>query len=175
MRRFIVTRTTDLTGISGTGVILYGVEWLAGGPCNVYWPKTDTTGQYPSLQRLEEIHCYAVDGKPNAEVEFLDPTHEFHGPLIREDANDGRRSEDESVSDAQCTIRLEAHVASSITWSFYFTGDEGIQWGGTGYADLPDAVTAALDTMQEKAPKLWNTLQWNRKVENDGSTHSEPS
>jgi hypothetical protein len=75
MRRFIVQRTVDVTGISGTGIILYGVEWVENGPCDVYWLGTKTTGQYPSLKRLEEIHCYAVNGVKNAKVVYIDETY----------------------------------------------------------------------------------------------------
>lgn len=67
-RRFVIDRATDVTGISGTGIILYGVEWTADGPCDVYWLKTKTTGQYPSLQCVKATHCY----NNNARIIFLD-------------------------------------------------------------------------------------------------------
>lgn len=73
MRRFILQRQTDVTGISGTGIILYGIEWKENGPCDVFWLKTETTGQYPSVERLRQIHCYPVEGVPNATLVFLDP------------------------------------------------------------------------------------------------------
>ncbi len=68
MRRFVLNRSQDVTGISGTGVILNGVEHIPGGLCSVYWPKYGTTGQYPSMKVLEAIHCY----NGNAVVEWLD-------------------------------------------------------------------------------------------------------
>jgi hypothetical protein len=68
MRRFVIDRTSDLTNISGTGIILYGVEWLPGGPCDVYWLRTQTTGQYPSMDVVKSTHCY----NNNAEVIYLD-------------------------------------------------------------------------------------------------------
>ena len=58
MRRFVLERREDVTGISGTGIILYGVEWYPGGPVDVYWLKTKTTGQYPSMDVLRATHCY---------------------------------------------------------------------------------------------------------------------
>src|SRR5689334_8243458 len=68
MRRFVVDRKSDITGISGTGVILYGVEWTRGGPCDVYWLRTQTTGQYPSIDVVRSTHCYGG----NAEIIYLD-------------------------------------------------------------------------------------------------------
>lgn len=68
MRRFVIDRKSDITGISGTGVILYGIEWIRGGPCDVYWLKTQTTGQYPSIDVVRSTHCY----NNNAEIIFLD-------------------------------------------------------------------------------------------------------
>jgi hypothetical protein len=68
MRRFVIDRSSDITGISGTGVILYGVEWFPGGPVDVYWLKTKTTGQYPSMEVVKSTHCY----NDNARVIYLD-------------------------------------------------------------------------------------------------------
>jgi len=67
-RRFILVRSVDITGISGTGVILYGVEWTAGGPVDVYWLGTKTTGQYPSMEVVRATHCY----NNNARVVYID-------------------------------------------------------------------------------------------------------
>lgn len=68
MRRFYLERAVDVTGISGTGIILYGVEWNVEGPCDVYWLGTKTTGQYPSLAVVRSTHCY----NNNAQVVFVD-------------------------------------------------------------------------------------------------------
>lgn len=68
MRRFVVDRKSDITSISGTGIILYGVEYQRGGQVDVYWLKTRTTGQYPSMDVFRETHCYGG----NAEVIYLD-------------------------------------------------------------------------------------------------------
>lgn len=67
-RRFVIDRQQDITGISGTGIILYGIEWFVGGPCDVYWLGTKTTGQYPSMAVVESTHCY----NNNAQVIYLD-------------------------------------------------------------------------------------------------------
>ncbi len=68
IRRFVIDRKTDITNISGLGIILYGVEWFSNGPCDVYWLKTQTTGQYPSMDVVRSTHCYGG----NAEVIYLD-------------------------------------------------------------------------------------------------------
>lgn len=68
MRRFVIDRKLDLTNISGLGIILYGIEWYQGGPCDVYWLRTQTTGQYPSMDVVKSTHCY----NGNAEVIYLD-------------------------------------------------------------------------------------------------------
>lgn len=68
VRRFVLDRQQDVTGISGTGIILYGVEWYPGGPVDVYWKGTKTTGQYPSMAVVKSTHCY----NNNAQVIYLD-------------------------------------------------------------------------------------------------------
>ncbi len=68
MRRFVIDRKSDITNISGTGIILYGIEWFPGGPCDVYWLSTQTTGQYPSMDVVKSTHCY----NGNAGVIYLD-------------------------------------------------------------------------------------------------------
>ena len=68
MRRFVIDRKQDITNISGTGIILYGIEWFPDGPCDVFWLRTKTTGQYPSIDVVRSTHCYGG----NAEIVFLD-------------------------------------------------------------------------------------------------------
>ncbi len=71
MRCFILDRNTDITGISGTGIIAYGVEWEPDGHCDLYWLRTKTTGQYPSVESVKAIHCY----NDNARVVWVDSGH----------------------------------------------------------------------------------------------------
>jgi hypothetical protein len=68
MRRFVIIRSIDIKGISGTGVILYGVEWFPDGPVDVYWLGAKTTGQYPSMDVVRSTHCY----NNNAHVVYID-------------------------------------------------------------------------------------------------------
>jgi hypothetical protein len=71
MRRFTLDRSQDITGISGVGVIAYGIEWSPDGPCDLFWLRTKTTGQYPSVDVLKAIHCY----NDNARVIYVDEYH----------------------------------------------------------------------------------------------------
>ena len=71
-RRFKLVRTTDITGISGTGEIVVGVQW-PDQSATLFWLKTETNGYYKSLDQLQQIHCYNdASGQPNARVEWID-------------------------------------------------------------------------------------------------------
>ena len=71
-RRFKLVRTTDITGISGTGEIAVGVQW-PDQSATLFWLKTETNGYYKSLDQLQQIHCYNdASGQPNARVEWID-------------------------------------------------------------------------------------------------------
>lgn len=56
MRRFHLVRDTDLTGISGTGRVVEGIEF-SDGTCVTRW-LTDTTssGVYACIADVEAIH-----------------------------------------------------------------------------------------------------------------------
>ena len=70
--RFKLVRTTDITGISGTGEIAIGIQW-PDQTCHLFWLKTATSGHYKSIGQLREIHCYNdASGHPNARVEWVD-------------------------------------------------------------------------------------------------------
>jgi hypothetical protein len=69
--QFKLVRKTDITGISGTGVIALGVQW-PDQSCHLFWPKYGTHGWYPSIGVLRSIHCYPdASGQPNATVEWV--------------------------------------------------------------------------------------------------------
>jgi len=56
MRTFILYRVTDVSGISGTGVVAEGVEF-SDGVCVCRWmTSTATTTVYDSIQDVESIH-----------------------------------------------------------------------------------------------------------------------
>jgi hypothetical protein len=70
--RFKLVRSTDITGISGTGEIAVGVQW-PDGTCHLFWLKTETNGYYKSIDQLRQIHCYPdASGQPNAHIEWMD-------------------------------------------------------------------------------------------------------
>ncbi len=56
MRRFYLQRNTDVSGISGTGRILDGVQF-SNGKCVLQW-NTDTAsiGLYESIDNVIQIH-----------------------------------------------------------------------------------------------------------------------
>jgi hypothetical protein len=83
MRRFLINRRYDITGISGIGTIAEGVEFIPGGYAILYWKRTGTWGWYPTVESqkegnsIEEIHCYPViNGQPNAEIIWIDKEEE---------------------------------------------------------------------------------------------------
>lgn len=56
MRTFILYRVTDVSGISGTGVVAEGVEFTDG-TCVCRWTTdTATTTVYANIQDVESIH-----------------------------------------------------------------------------------------------------------------------
>lgn len=58
MRTFILFRTTDVSGVSGTGVVAEGVEF-SDGICVCRWrPDSDTasTCVYDSIADVEAVH-----------------------------------------------------------------------------------------------------------------------
>ena len=65
--RFKLARTVDVTGISGTGDIAYGVQY-PDQSCALFWLKHGTHGYYKNISQLREIHCY----NDNARVIWLD-------------------------------------------------------------------------------------------------------
>lgn len=55
-RTFILYRVTDISGISGTGVVAEGVQF-SDGVCVCRWTtETATTTMYANIQDVEEIH-----------------------------------------------------------------------------------------------------------------------
>lgn len=66
-KRFKLIRTVDVTGISGTGDIAYGVQY-PDQSCALFWLKHGTHGYYKNIGQLRDIHCY----NDNARVEWVD-------------------------------------------------------------------------------------------------------
>ena len=56
MRRFVLYRKKDPTGISGTGIITEGVEFLSG-KCVLSWlTKYTSVATYDDIETLMKIH-----------------------------------------------------------------------------------------------------------------------
>lgn len=68
MRRFVLDRKTDKTGVSGTGIVAEGVEFTDG-TCVMNWLRhTRSTAIYANLRTLEDIHSHGGA----SEVRFID-------------------------------------------------------------------------------------------------------
>jgi hypothetical protein len=61
LRRFLLVRTEDVSGTSGTGVVAEGVEW-SDGTCGVHWlSQLACWSTYASMKVVEEVHGH--DGR----------------------------------------------------------------------------------------------------------------
>jgi hypothetical protein len=56
MRTFILYRVTDVSGISGTGVVAEGVQFSDGVCCCRWLTATSTTTMYQNISDVESIH-----------------------------------------------------------------------------------------------------------------------
>lgn len=65
--RFKLVRTVDITGISGTGEIAYGVQY-PDGSVDLCWLKHGTHGYYKNIDQIWQIHCY----NNNAAIMWMD-------------------------------------------------------------------------------------------------------
>jgi hypothetical protein len=71
MRRFLLHRTSDATGMSGTGVVAEGVQFLDGNIA-MHWLSTHTsTAIYADIIDVETIHGHHGD----TTVVWLDDDH----------------------------------------------------------------------------------------------------
>jgi hypothetical protein len=75
MRAFLLKRDEDVTGVSGTGIVAEGVEWVDK-TVTVRWCVGEhrSTVNWDSLHAVEKIHGH--DGKTR--IVFV-PTFEFPG------------------------------------------------------------------------------------------------
>lgn len=68
MRRFVLDRKTDKTGVSGTGIVAEGIEFTDG-TCVMNWLRhTRSTAIYANLRTLEDIHSHGGA----SEIRFID-------------------------------------------------------------------------------------------------------
>lgn len=68
-RRFVLNRIVDETGISGTGIVAWGVSFPDGAAC-LRWNTVNTsTAMYASMEDVQAIHGHGG----LTEVVWLDP------------------------------------------------------------------------------------------------------
>lgn len=61
LKRFLLHRTEDESGVSGTGIVAEGVQFACGW-CALSWLTSyQSCGVYPSIEELEGIHGH--DGR----------------------------------------------------------------------------------------------------------------
>lgn len=75
MKAFLLIRTEDLTGVSGTGIVAEGVEW-DDGSCSVRW-----LGEWPTVQHHDRgiesvLHIHGHNGATRVawQIEPATPT-----------------------------------------------------------------------------------------------------
>jgi len=90
MRRFLLERVEDATGVSGTGWVAEGMQFT-NGRCVLCWRfvqgqplplgQWSSVAVYPSLGMIEQIHGHG--GKTVIRmIDEHDPEHELHCPAI---------------------------------------------------------------------------------------------
>lgn len=83
MRRFVLNRKVDVSGVSGTGRIAEGVEWSCG-KVSICWLGTySSSAQFDNLHQLQHLHGHGG----TTTVEWLDPD-EFPGDPYLDSAGD---------------------------------------------------------------------------------------
>lgn len=68
MRRFNLIRDTDVSGLSGTGVVVEGVEFSDGKVAMTWTGRLKSWCIYPSVEEMMEIHGH--DGATR--IDWLD-------------------------------------------------------------------------------------------------------
>lgn len=68
MKRFILKRSQDVSGVSGTGIVAEGIKF-SGGQCVLHWLSFHSSiAIYDNIESLEEIHGH----EGSTEVIWLD-------------------------------------------------------------------------------------------------------
>lgn len=73
MRRFILHRKEDATGMSGTGAVAYGVEFNNGMVVLSWDSKFTSVSTFTSISVVEQLHSH--NGKDDTEVLWVDNKH----------------------------------------------------------------------------------------------------
>lgn len=69
MRRFVLQRDEDETGISGTGIVAEGIEYSNGRVSFTWLTAQEATNNYGSMKTVEELHGHG--GKTR--IVYIDP------------------------------------------------------------------------------------------------------
>lgn len=69
MRRFILIRHADASGVSGTGIVAEGVEFASGRVALTWLSQYGTVNVYDNIKVVEALHGH--DGMTT--VEWVDP------------------------------------------------------------------------------------------------------
>jgi hypothetical protein len=69
MRRFQLSRSQDVTGVSGTGIVAEGVEFSTGWVALTWLTAVNSLVFYPAIENVRAIHGH--DG--STRIVWLDP------------------------------------------------------------------------------------------------------
>jgi len=87
MRRFVLQRDKDATGVSGTGVVSEGVVF-ASGKCAMHWlTQTSSIAIYDSIEELIGIHGHEgdtrivwIDADVNEQITIINADNSIRPP-----------------------------------------------------------------------------------------------
>ena len=99
MRRFLVVRKEDETGISGTGTVAEGVVFWDG-TCVIKW-TTDTSSLGIYKSHVEMIHLHGHEGKTF--IQWIDAKHEE----VRKEDKPNAKEEKKEVKEKALAIVAE--------------------------------------------------------------------
>lgn len=112
MRRFILKRDEDETGMSGTGTVAYGVEFNNGMVVMSWDSKFTSVSTFTSISVVEQLHSHS--GKDNTEVLWVDEKHRTPEHLLElakkvlsskaEEINEKKAREERRESTSEDTI-----------------------------------------------------------------------
>ncbi len=80
LKRFLLVRDEDETGISGTGIVAEGIQFANGWCCLSWLTRFSSIGVYPSVEELIDIHGHngrtvvkwCGDTDPQAEIQRVE-------------------------------------------------------------------------------------------------------
>lgn len=70
IRRWIMVRNEDISGVSGTGLVAAGVEFATGGVAGSFVSKYPGCFTYPSMSILQHVHSH--EGAHDTKIIYVD-------------------------------------------------------------------------------------------------------